>query len=166
MWLDIFQKVKSLGFSAVSFYTHWALFEGEPGVYNASGIFDLVPFFDAASEAGIYLIARPGPVSLIRLRYSITDETSISMLSLVVAVFLDGYSASRGYSEHVLQTIWLQQTTMLLTLRLQLLLHRLQTVAQSFCTRLKMSIHKEPRQLFFQIPSILLTLKPKLATPL
>jgi beta-galactosidase GanA len=64
MWLDIFQKVKSLGFGAVSFYTHWALFEGEPGVYNASGIFDLVPFFDAASEAGVYLIARPGPVGI------------------------------------------------------------------------------------------------------
>lgn len=37
--------------------------EGEPGVYRADGIFDFEPFFDAASKAGIYLIARPGPVS-------------------------------------------------------------------------------------------------------
>ena len=65
LWLDVFQKIKALGFSAVSFYTDWALFEGEQGVYNASGIFALEPFFDAASQAGIYLIARPGPVSLI-----------------------------------------------------------------------------------------------------
>lgn len=50
-----------MGFSAVSFYTHWALFEGERGVYRADGVFDLEPFFAAASEAGIYLIARPGP---------------------------------------------------------------------------------------------------------
>lgn len=63
LWLDIFQKVKALGFSAVSFYTDWALLEGEPGVYTASGIFALEPFFEAASQADIYLIARPGPVS-------------------------------------------------------------------------------------------------------
>jgi beta-galactosidase GanA len=63
LWLDVFQRVKALGFSAVSFYTDWALLEGEPGVYSASGIFALEPFFEAASQAGIYLIARPGPVS-------------------------------------------------------------------------------------------------------
>jgi beta-galactosidase GanA len=32
LWLDVFQKVKALGFSAVSFYTDWQLLEGEPGV--------------------------------------------------------------------------------------------------------------------------------------
>jgi beta-galactosidase GanA len=62
LWLDIFQKVKALGFNAVSFYVHWALLEGERGVYRADGVFDFEPFFDAASQAGIYLIARPGPV--------------------------------------------------------------------------------------------------------
>jgi hypothetical protein len=33
----------------------------KPGVYRSEGIFDLQPFYDAATEAGIYLIARPGP---------------------------------------------------------------------------------------------------------
>ncbi|RDL39958.1 Beta-galactosidase [Venustampulla echinocandica] len=61
LWLDVFQKVKALGFNAVSFYVHWALLEGEPGTYSADGIFAFEPFFDAAKEAGIYLIARPGP---------------------------------------------------------------------------------------------------------
>lgn len=61
LWLDVFQKVKALGFNAVSFYSHWALLEGEPGVYTAEGIFAYEPFFDAAKEAGIFLIARPGP---------------------------------------------------------------------------------------------------------
>lgn len=59
--LDIFQKIKALGFNGVSFYVDWALLEGKPGVYREEGVFDLKPFFDAASEAGIYLIARPGP---------------------------------------------------------------------------------------------------------
>lgn len=61
MWLDVFQKVKALGFNCVSFYVDWALVEGKSGDYSAEGIFALEPFFDAATEAGIYLLARPGP---------------------------------------------------------------------------------------------------------
>ncbi|KAF2133891.1 glycoside hydrolase family 35 protein [Dothidotthia symphoricarpi CBS 119687] len=61
LYLDIFQKIKALGYNGVSFYVDWALLEGKPGVYREEGVFDLQPFFDAASEAGIYLIARPGP---------------------------------------------------------------------------------------------------------
>lgn len=63
LWLDVFQKVKALGFNAVSFYVHWALLEGEEGVYRADGVFSVEPFFAAAKEAGLFLIARPGPVS-------------------------------------------------------------------------------------------------------
>lgn len=61
LWIDVFQKVKALGFNCVSFYIDWALLEGKPGSYSAEGIFELEPFFDAAKEAGIYLLARPGP---------------------------------------------------------------------------------------------------------
>lgn len=60
LWLDIFHKIRALGFNCVSFYIDWALLEGKPGDYRAEGIFALEPFFDAAKEAGIYLIARPG----------------------------------------------------------------------------------------------------------
>ncbi|KAJ4353285.1 uncharacterized protein N0V89_005012 [Didymosphaeria variabile] len=59
--LDVFQKIKAIGYNGVSFYIDWALLEGKPGEYREEGVFDLKPFFDAASEAGIYLIARPGP---------------------------------------------------------------------------------------------------------
>ncbi|KAE8036861.1 hypothetical protein FH972_009494 [Carpinus fangiana] len=61
LWIDVFQKIKALGYSGVSFYTDWALLEGEPGVYREDGIFDSEPFFKAAQDAGIYLLARPGP---------------------------------------------------------------------------------------------------------
>lgn len=50
-----------MGFNCVSFYTDWALLEGKPGHYSAEGIFALEPFFDAAKDAGIYLLAPPGP---------------------------------------------------------------------------------------------------------
>lgn len=59
--LDIFQKIKSMGFTAVSLYTDWGLLEGNPGNVVTEGIFALDEFFRAASEAGLYLIARPGP---------------------------------------------------------------------------------------------------------
>ena len=61
LWLDVFQKIKALGYSGVSFYTYWALLEGQQGDFRAEGIFDLQPFFQAASEPGLYLLARPGP---------------------------------------------------------------------------------------------------------
>jgi hypothetical protein len=59
--LDVFQKIRAMGYNCVSFYIDWALLEGTRGVFRADGIFDLQPFFDAASQAGIYLLARPGP---------------------------------------------------------------------------------------------------------
>lgn len=61
LYLDIFQKIKALGFNLVSFYVDWGLLEGKAGEFRAEGIFDLQPFFDAAKKAGIYLLARPGP---------------------------------------------------------------------------------------------------------
>lgn len=61
LWLDVFQKIKAVGFSGVSFYINWALLEGTPGQFRADGVFALEQFFDAATEAGIYLLARPGP---------------------------------------------------------------------------------------------------------
>ncbi|KAI1407154.1 glycoside hydrolase family 35 protein [Hypoxylon sp. FL1857] len=61
LWLDVFQKVRALGFTGVSFYVMWGLLEGEPGQVRADGVFALEGFFNAASQAGIYLLARPGP---------------------------------------------------------------------------------------------------------
>jgi beta-galactosidase GanA len=46
-----------MGFTGASFYVDWALLEGKPGNFSAEGVFDLQPFFDAASTAGIYLFA-------------------------------------------------------------------------------------------------------------
>lgn len=61
LYLDVFQKIKALGLNMVSFYVDWALLEGTPGRFRADGIFALEPFFEAATEAGVYLLARPGP---------------------------------------------------------------------------------------------------------
>lgn len=57
LWLDVFQKIKALGYNGVSFYVDWALVEGKQGDFTAEGIFAWEPFFEAAQQAGIYLIA-------------------------------------------------------------------------------------------------------------
>ena len=57
LWLDVFQKIRALGYTGVSFYVDWALVEGDPGTFTAEGVFDLDPFFQAATQAGLYLLA-------------------------------------------------------------------------------------------------------------
>ena len=64
MWLDIFQKIKAMGYNGVSFYVHWGVVEGKPGNVTFDGIFALEPFFEAAKQAGIYLVAVSGPNTL------------------------------------------------------------------------------------------------------
>jgi hypothetical protein len=88
LWLDVFQKVKALGFNTVSFYVHWALLEGQPGHFTADGVFAFEPFFDAAQKAGIYLIARPGPVSQL---------FAIRIVTEILAVYQCGIQR-RGFS--------------------------------------------------------------------
>ncbi|KAJ7162583.1 glycoside hydrolase family 35 protein [Mycena crocata] len=59
--LDVFQKIKSLGFNAVSAYFFWGIHEPKRGEISFEGFRDVQPFFDAAMKAGLYVIARPGP---------------------------------------------------------------------------------------------------------
>lgn len=61
LWLDVFEKIKSLGLNCVSVYLHWGALEGKAGDFNAEGPLVIEPFFQAAQEAGLYIIARPGP---------------------------------------------------------------------------------------------------------
>lgn len=61
LWKDVLQKIKALGYNGVSFYVDWAPLEGRPGHFSAEGVFAYEPFFAAAEEVGLYLIARPGP---------------------------------------------------------------------------------------------------------
>ncbi|KAI0339557.1 glycoside hydrolase family 35 protein [Trametopsis cervina] len=67
LWAVVFQKIKANGFNAVSFYVHWGLSYPTPGTNGGSGDFqvgtyrDIQRFIDEAQNAGLWLIARPGP---------------------------------------------------------------------------------------------------------
>jgi beta-galactosidase len=61
LWPDIFQKMKAAGFNTVSIYFSWGYHSPREGVYDFSGVRDLDRLLDDARDAGIYVIARPGP---------------------------------------------------------------------------------------------------------
>ncbi|MDD1060766.1 beta-galactosidase [Streptomyces cocklensis] len=61
LWLDVLHKMKANGYNAVSIYVSWNFHSPAPGSYDFTGVRDLDRFLDLAAEAGLYVIARPGP---------------------------------------------------------------------------------------------------------
>lgn len=61
LWPDILQKAKAAGLNALSVYTHMGLINPSRGVVDFDGFRALQPLFDAAKDAGIFIVLRPGP---------------------------------------------------------------------------------------------------------
>ncbi|MEW9530187.1 beta-galactosidase [Microbispora sp. NPDC049125] len=61
LWRDIMEKLKAGGFNAVSIYFDWAYHSPKPGVYDFTGVRDVDRLLRTAEQAGLYVIARPGP---------------------------------------------------------------------------------------------------------
>ncbi|EEA22754.1 hypothetical protein TMatcc_001611 [Talaromyces marneffei ATCC 18224] len=62
LWLDVFQKLKANGFNAISVYFYWNHHSASEGVYDfETGGHNVQRLFDYAKQAGVYIIARPGP---------------------------------------------------------------------------------------------------------
>ncbi|KAI0684047.1 glycoside hydrolase superfamily [Cytidiella melzeri] len=60
LWLDIFQKMSAAGLNGASIYIHWGLTNPAPGVIDFNDWRALQPMFDAAKQAGIWIVLRPG----------------------------------------------------------------------------------------------------------
>ncbi|MEO8778560.1 MAG: beta-galactosidase [Rhodanobacter sp.] len=61
LWPDLFQKMKAAGFNTASIYFSWGYHSPREGEYDFSGVRDIDQLLDDARDAGIYVIARPGP---------------------------------------------------------------------------------------------------------
>jgi beta-galactosidase GanA len=61
LWPDILQKMKASGFNTVCAYFNWSYHSPAPGVYDFTGVRDMDSFLDMAADAGLYVLARPGP---------------------------------------------------------------------------------------------------------
>ena len=60
-WEDRLRKLKLAGFNTVETYVCWNLHEPKKGVFDFSGMLDIVRFLRIAQELGLYAIVRPGP---------------------------------------------------------------------------------------------------------
>ena len=58
---DRFCKMKSGGYNTVDIYFNWNYHSPSEGVYDFSGIKDVRKILQAAKDAGLFIIARPGP---------------------------------------------------------------------------------------------------------
>ncbi len=61
LWLDILQKMKASGYNAVSMYFNWSYHSASSGEYDFTGVRDMDTALEMAADAGLYVIARPGP---------------------------------------------------------------------------------------------------------
>ncbi|MGW3344414.1 beta-galactosidase [Nonomuraea rubra] len=61
LWRDVLEKFRAAGFNAVSLYFSWAYHSPAPGEYDFGGVRDVDRLLRTAREAGLYVIARPGP---------------------------------------------------------------------------------------------------------
>ena len=60
-WEDRLLKLKAAGFNTVETYVCWNLHEPQKGVFDFSGMLDIVRFIETAKKLGLYAIVRPGP---------------------------------------------------------------------------------------------------------
>lgn len=106
-WVDVMQKLKAAGFNAVSTYFFWGLVEAKKGTlrWDSNDFTNPQKFFQAAKDAGLYVIARPGPyinaeVSCTSfgtaLPLSIPYNGLSELTSIVISWWIPGLVAARG----------------------------------------------------------------------
>jgi beta-galactosidase GanA len=61
LWRDVLEKYRAAGFNAVSLYFDWAYHSRAPGRFDFTGVRDVDRLLRTAENAGLYVIARPGP---------------------------------------------------------------------------------------------------------
>ncbi|CAH1227763.1 hypothetical protein PAECIP111891_06161 [Paenibacillus allorhizoplanae] len=61
VWQERLRKVKACGYNAIDVYFPWNYHETQEGVWDFAGEKDVAQFLQEASEAGLWVIARPGP---------------------------------------------------------------------------------------------------------
>ncbi|MFG2549638.1 beta-galactosidase [Streptomyces sp. NPDC048581] len=60
-WRERLDQVRASGYTCVDVYLPWNFHELAPGRWSFEGRRDVAAFLDLAQEAGLYVIARPGP---------------------------------------------------------------------------------------------------------
>ncbi|MBM7568246.1 beta-galactosidase [Paenibacillus sacheonensis] len=61
LWRDRIEQVKAFGYNAIDVYFPWNYHEREEGSWDFTGERDAEAFLQLAKEAGLWVVARPGP---------------------------------------------------------------------------------------------------------
>lgn len=61
LWQERLHAVRAAGYTCIDVYTPWNYHEPTQGGWDFSGEHDVAAFFQMAAEAGLWVIARPGP---------------------------------------------------------------------------------------------------------
>ncbi|WP_454293646.1 beta-galactosidase [Salana multivorans] len=61
LWAPRLRQVRASGYRAIDVYLPWNFHETAPGVWDFDGRRDVAAFLDLAQEAGLVVVARPGP---------------------------------------------------------------------------------------------------------
>jgi beta-galactosidase GanA len=101
LWLDVFQKFKANGMNAVSIYFFWSYHSASRGKYDfTTPGKDIQMLLDMAKQAGLYVIARPGPYC--------NAETSAGGLALWTS---DGSGGELRTSDETYRLAWSEWIT-------------------------------------------------------
>ncbi len=60
-WADSIQKARLMGLNTIETYVPWNGHEPEKGLFNFSGMYDLLGFLEEIQKAGLLAIVRPSP---------------------------------------------------------------------------------------------------------
>ncbi|WP_162341441.1 beta-galactosidase [Paenibacillus paridis] len=61
LWKERMEQLKAFGYNSIDVYFPWNYHETQEGSWDFSGEKDVAAFLAAAAEAGLYVVARPGP---------------------------------------------------------------------------------------------------------
>ncbi|NIK79633.1 beta-galactosidase [Paenibacillus castaneae] len=61
LWKERMEQLKAFGYNSIDVYFPWNYHETAEGKWDFGGERDIASFLEAAAEAGLYVVARPGP---------------------------------------------------------------------------------------------------------
>ena len=105
-WLDRLTKLKACGFNTVETYTCWNLHERREGVFDFSGMLDIVRFIETAEKLDLNVIIRPGPYICAEWEFGGLPSWLLSYSSLALRCNDEAYlSKVRPYYRELLSRI-------------------------------------------------------------
>src|SRR5262249_754558 len=125
LWRDRIAQLADAGLNAVHVYYPWDYHEARPGGLDFAGLRDVDHLHDLIEQAGLYLIARPGPYVCAEIDFGGLPAWLLRDQALIPRCRTrEGFVYSRVYMEHV--RAWFQAIVPRIAARANLLLFQIE----------------------------------------